>query len=276
MPVTSSPKISVIIITYNRADLLPKAIASVLAQNYRDFELLIIDDGSNDETETFVCGLALRDERIKYFKNEFNLGISKSRNRGVLLARGEYIAMLDSDDYWLDNDKLKSQAAFLDKHAGVGLIGTAIRCEDETGRILKEDIFAVADEEIRARMLGKNQIAQSGVLYRKSAFIKAGGYDETFNIGEDYDLWLKMGRDSKFANLPEVMTAYLIHSGGITKERKFKTITATDKIIRRYKKNYPGYFQARIKSGLRLLRALYLPPRLSMVATVRKAMDKSR
>ena len=251
-----SPKISIIIITYNRANLLTKAAASALAQSYRDFELLIIDDASNDETEAGARVLARRDGRVKYFKNEFNLGITKSRNRAVRLAQGEYIAMLDSDDYWLDKDKLKKQAAYLDAHPEAGLIGTAIRCEDEQGKILKADVFPADDKEIRARLLRKNQIAQSSVLFRKSAYISAGGYDEAFNIGEDYDLWLKMGRDWKFANLPEVTTAYLIHSGGITKENKFRTITATDRIICRYKKNYPGYFKARIKSGLRFLRAL--------------------
>ena len=248
------PKISVIIVTYNRADLLPKAVASVLAQNYRDFELLIIDDGSTDVTEAYASGLMLRDARVKYFKNEFNLDIAKSRNRGVAIAHGEYIAMLDSDDYWIDKDKLKLQAAFLDKNPAVGLIGTAIRCEDEHGRVLKEDIYATEDKEIRSRLLLKNQIAQSSVLFRKSLFVKAGGYDEALRIGEDYDLWLKMGNILEFANSPEVTVAYLVHSGGRTKERKIKTIAATDRIIRRHKKNYPGYLRARVKSVLRLMR----------------------
>lgn len=256
MPANSSPKISVVIVTYNRADLLPKAVASVLAQSFKDFELLIIDDGSVDGTEAYVRSLSFRDERVKYFKNEFNLGISKSRNRGVALARGEYIAMLDSDDYWLDKNKLKVQAAYLDEHPEAGLIGTAIRCEDKNGRILKEDIFAAADEDIRARLLLKNQFAQSSVLFRKKAFVKAGGYDESSNIGEDYDLWLKIGRSFQLANLPEVTVAYLIHSGGITKEKRFKTIYETDKIICRHKKYYPSYLKARIKSGLRFLKAL--------------------
>jgi len=256
MPAYTPPKISVVIVTRNRAGLLPQAAASVLAQNYRDFELLIIDDLSGDGTAAFVRDLAQRDGRIRYFRNETRLGIAKSRNRGVRLARGEQIAMLDSDDYWLNPDKLKIQTAFLDAHPEVGLVGTAIRCEDEHGRILKEDIFATGDREIRGRMLYKNQIAQSSVLFRKKAFVSAGGYDEALLIGEDYDLWLKMGRGSKFANFPEVMVAYLIHSGGITKERKFLTISATDRIIRKNKKNYPGYLKARIKSGLRFLKAL--------------------
>jgi len=250
------PKISVVIITYNRADLLPRAIESVLAQSYRDFELLIIDDASLDGTEAIARAWLAKDDRIKYFKNELNLDISKSRNRGAALAGGEYIAMLDSDDYWLDKDKLKKQAEFLDKNSEVGLIGTAIRCEDEHGQTLKEDIYALNDEDIRARMLWKNQIAQSGVMFRKSAFVSAGAYDESLRIGEDYDLWLKIGRQWRFANLPEVMVSYLVHSGGRSKEKVFKTIKATDRIIRRHKKNYPGYFKARIKSGLRFLRAL--------------------
>lgn len=250
------PKISVIIVTYNRADLLPKAVASVLAQSFRDFELLIIDDGSVDGTEAYARNLAARDERVKYFKNEFNLGIAKSRNRGVALAGGEYIAMLDSDDYWINDDKLKIQAAYLDAHPEIGLTGTMIRCEDEKGLVLKEDIFGLGDKEIRARFLSKNQIAQSSVLFRKSAFVKAGGYDESFRVGEDYDLWLKMGRSEKLANLPEVMVAYLVHSGGITKEKKFEIIGVTDKIVRHYKKDYPGYLSARIKSGLRFLKEL--------------------
>jgi glycosyltransferase involved in cell wall biosynthesis len=250
------PKVSVIIITYNRAGLLVKAITSVLSQSYSNFELIIIDDASIDNTKELVVGLMKQDQRIKYFKNEVNLDIAKSRNRGVSLAGGEYIAMLDSDDYWLDNNKLSKQVVYLENNLEVGLVGTAIRCENEKGLVIKEDIFATDDAKIRSLMLWKNQVAQSSVLFRKLSYIKAGGYDETLNIGEDYDLWLKIGRDFKLANLTDVTVAYLIHSKGRTKEQKFKTIIATDKIVKRYKKKYPGYFKARIKSILRLLKAL--------------------
>jgi len=243
------PKVSVIIITYNRANLLTKAVASVLTQDYLDFELIIIDDASSDNTSEVVP----EDSRIKYFRNETNLGISKSRNRGVSLATGEYVAMLDSDDYWLVNNKLSKQVSYLDSNLEVGLVGTAIRCEDEQGVFLKEDIFETSDKNIRAKLLWKNQFAQSSILFRKKYF---SNYDESLSIGEDYDLWLKIGCDSKLANLPDVMVAYLIHSGSITKQKIFKTIMATDKIICRYKNNYPGYFKARIKTVLRLLISL--------------------
>ncbi len=256
MPAKALPKISIVILTYNRVGLLPKAINSVVGQSFRNWEIIIIDDCSSDGTEKYARALALKDKRIKYFRNEFNLGIARSRNRGVAFASGEYIAMLDSDDYWIDKDKLKKQANYLDGHPNVGLIGTAIRCEDESGKILKEDIYAISNKEIRSRILLKNQFAQSSVLFRKQAYVTAGGYDETLSLAEDYDLWLKIGRDWKLMNLPGVMTAYLVHSGGITKERKFQIISATDMIVRRYRKDYPSYAKARIKSGLRIVKAL--------------------
>lgn len=243
------PKVSVIIISYNRADLLPKAISSVLSQSYQDFELLIIDDASIDNTTQVIP----QDSRIKYYLNETNLGISKSRNKGVSLASGGYIAMLDSDDYWTSSEKLAKQVAYLDSQVEVALIGTAIRCENENALVLKEDIFETDDEKIRAKLLWKNQFAQSSVLFRKKAF---NNYDESLDIGEDYDLWLRIGCHYKLANLPDVMVAYLIHSQGITKQKRLKTIMATDRIVRRYKDNYPGYFKARLKTILRLIMSL--------------------
>src|SRR5574344_2461092 len=121
--------ISIIICTYNRADLLPKAIASVLSQSYQDFELIIIDDASTDNTKDVIPN----DDRIKYYKNEVNLGISKSRNLGVSLSCGQYIAMLDSDDYWLDNNKLQKQLEVINQDSKIGLVGTGIILVDEQG-----------------------------------------------------------------------------------------------------------------------------------------------
>lgn len=250
------PKISVIICTYNRAALLERAVASVLMQTEADFELLIVDDASIDETEKIVEAWLVKDKRIKYFKNDHNLGIAKSRNYGVSLAQGEFIAMLDSDDYWLAPDKLAQQVAYLESNLNLGLIGTAIRLETKSGKILKNDIYAGDDAVIRKLMLWKNQFAQSSVLFRKVAFIKVGGYDVNLEIGEDYDLWLKIGRDYQLANLTTILTAYLFNQQGITKQKRFRTILATDRIVRRYREDYPGYLRARFKTVLRLVRVV--------------------
>lgn len=244
-------KISIIICTYNRANLLPKAINSVLSQSYGDFELIIIDDASTDSTSEVVSGFT--DSRIKYHKNKNNLGISKSRNLGVSLASGEYIAMLDSDDYWLDNNKLQKQLDVISGDNKIGLVGTGIVLVDEQGTKIKEDIFATSDNLIRQRILLKNQFAQSSVLFRKEAFF---AYDESLVVCEDLDLWLKIGKSFKLANLEESMTAYLVHSAGISKESKKRIALATDKVISRYKKDYPNYFIAKLKSYLRIIISL--------------------
>lgn len=248
------PKVSVIICTHNREKLLPRALDSVLSQDFKDFELIIIDDASNDGTETLIKTYIQQDSRLKYFKNDHNLGIAKSRNKGCKIAEGEYIAMLDSDDWWLKNDKLSRQVAILDAKRAVGLVGTGIVLYDTKDNFIKEDIFEADNDKIRAKILAKNQFAQSSVLFRKEAHLNAGGYDESLAVCEDLDLWLKIGLRYEFDNISEVLTAYLVNPEGISKLDKHRLIKTTDEVISRYKLDYPGYLKAKIKSKLRFLR----------------------
>lgn len=248
-----NPVISVVICSYNRATYLPKSINSVLSQSFKDFEIIIVDDASTDNTSEVVAEVGKKDARVKYFKNEQNLGISKSRNRGVSLSSGKYIAMLDSDDYWIDDDKLQKQFDIISKDKKIALVGTGIVLVNENGEELKKDIFNTDDESIRHKILSKNQFAQSSVLFRKSVFNECGGYDESLIVCEDLDLWLRFGQKYNFANLSEPMTAYLMHPSGISKQNKKKIAVATDRIIEKYKSFYPNYFKAKIKSYLRIL-----------------------
>lgn len=245
------PKISVIIITYNRANLLSKAITSVLNQSYQNLELIIIDDASTDNTELLVKNFT--DNRIKYYKNDSNLGIAKSRNKGVSLANGEYVAMLDSDDYWLDCNKLQKQLDIFNQDEKIGLVGTGITCVNDKGEKIKDDIFETRDDLIRQRILLKNQFAQSSVLFKKEAFNLVSGYDKSLTVCEDLDLWLKIGKEFKLANTLEPLTAYLIHAGGISKASKKRIAFSTDRVINHYKHNYPNYFKAKLKSWLRIV-----------------------
>lgn len=246
-------KVSIIICSYNREKLIGRAVESILLQSFTDFEIIVIDDASTDNTEQVVRSLMQKDLRIKYYKNKTNLGISKSRNYGVKLSNGEYIAMLDSDDYWIDNFKLQKQIEILDNDKNIGLIGSAIRCEDENEKFIKNDIFNREDTKIRKVILSKNQFAQSSVLFRKDIFQETGGYDENLEVCEDYDLWLKIGKVSKYANIQDVSTAYMIHSGGISKSKKLLITTTTNQIIDKYKNDFPGYTLAKIKSLTRVL-----------------------
>lgn len=252
------PKISVIICTYNRDSLLERAVSSVLSQSFKDLELVIVDDGSIDDTQSVLARLAESDRRIVCVRNEKNLGISASRNRGAKTARGEYLAMLDSDDYWLDKEKLRKQAALLDKREEIALIGTAIVLVDENGTKIGEDIYEVEDEQIRLKMLSKNQFCQSSVMFRKSVFMEVGGYDERFSVCEDYDLWLRMGERYKLANLVDIGIAYLVHPAGISKKRRLEIIKASDDLVEKHKNYYPGYIQAKLRSLARFARLLVM------------------
>lgn len=248
-------KVSIIICTFNRANYIAQSLDSILKQTFTSYEVIVIDDGSSDNTEEIARGYAARDERIKYFKSEQNLGIAPSRNKGVTLARGEYIAMLDSDDYWVGADKLARQIEVLENDRKIVLIGTSIICVDENGGELKRDIFASEDKIIRARILAKNQFMQSSVVFRRDVFKETSGYQENLKVCEDFDLWLAMGSKGKFANLVEPLVAYRLHSGGISKERKREIARLTDMIITKNKKNYPNYRRAKFKSILRIIKS---------------------
>lgn len=252
------PKVSVVICTFNRADLLPKAVGSVLSQSFSDFEIIIIDDASTDSTREVVGALLVKDKRIRYFLNDNNLGIAKSRNKGVSLSNSEYVSMLDSDDYWIDDNKLLKQVRYLDDNSDVSLIGTAISLVNSYGLEIKKDVYHVDDKSIRANMLRKNQFSQSSVLFRKNVFDNVGGYDVGLRVCEDYDLWLRMGADYKLANLSDVCVAYLIHSNGVSKSRRQEIVSTTDLILEKYKYNYPYYFVAKLKSYLRFILFIFL------------------
>ena len=246
------PKVSIQMCTYNRAHYIEKAIQSVLSQSFTNWELLILDDASNDNTEEIVLKY-LHDNRIKYFKNETNLGIASNRNKGLHNSTGEYIAVLDSDDYWIDNQKLEKQIDFLDTHKDYAIVGTNMLVINEKGNEIKKSNFKHTDKDIRRKMLLHDQISQSTVLYRKKIALSLGGYDATYSVCDDYDLWLKIGKDNKIMVLQDYTIKYLEHSQGISKEKKLKASIEHLHIINKYKKYYNNYILALCKSFLRIL-----------------------
>ncbi len=250
---SSVPKVSIQMCTYNRARFIKDAIDSVMLQTYGDWELLILDDASTDDTEKIVLPY-LSDPRIRYVKNESNMGIAKHRNKGLSLSRGEYIAVLDSDDYWIDREKLEKQVAILDKKPECSLVGTHMHIVDEEGTLLKKITYQIADKDIRSHLLLKNQFCHSSVLYRKSAALHCHGYDEALFIWEDYDLWLKIGTEYQFENADIFGTAYRKHAGQSDSKKRELSLRTLDEIIKKYKKQYPRYFFAVSVNFLRKIR----------------------
>ncbi len=238
-------------LTYNRAQYLPEAIASVLAQSYKNWQLIIIDDGSTDHTSEVLAQFS--DPRITYLKHTENRGLLTRRQESLAQAQGTYIAVLDSDDVWPDPDKLTKQVAYLESNPTTAVIGTYITLIDEGGAAVKSHSYHTTDTAIRQHILSRNQFAHSSVLMRKALVDQTTGY--RFTLAEDLDLFLQLGKLGTFANLPEPHTNYRVH--GVSETRKkvalFQAILA---IIQMHKNDYPGYYKAKFKYTIGLIFAL--------------------
>lgn len=248
-----NPKISIITVTHNREAFIREAIDSILAQTFKDWELLVIDDASTDNTENIVNEYILKDPRIKYFKNEKNLGIARTRNKGLELALGEYIAPLDSDDKWLDNSKLQKQVEFLDINQDYALLGGGIIHIDANSNNTKKVLFPVYDSVIRNIILQFNPFVQSTLLFRKKVALDLGGYSTSYMICDDYDLWLKIGLKYKFTNIPQVLAGYRIHGTNITHTKRLTTAREILEIVKLYAPYYKRPYLGILKAYMRIL-----------------------
>lgn len=250
MQFQNQPLVSIMMTTFNRADLIGEAIKSVLGQTYQNWELLILDDGSVDNTAKVVDDFLAHDSRIKYFPSPQNLGITKNRNRGLELSIGKYIAVLDSDDFWCDVTKLEKQVSYLESHADTILLGTQTKVVDKNSNTIDQFSYATTDTDIRKKLFLRNQFTHSSIVFRMQPGLK---YDENISIWEDYELILKLGMQKKLANLPEVMTAYRKHATNISKDKKISGAKAHLEIIKKHKGRYPNYWLAFLKRILKCL-----------------------
>jgi glycosyltransferase involved in cell wall biosynthesis len=190
-----------------------------------------------------------RDSRVLYFSNEENLGIVASRARTLSEARGEYVAVIDSDDYWRDRDKLAKQVVFLDEHPEHVLVGGGVVVVDENGREVERLRLPVTDEEIRREILARNLFAHSAVMYRGEAARRAGGYrplsgEDRSDSSEDYDLFLRLGRLGRFANLDDFLIGYRKHGGSVTRQKLRKMMAKNAHLVRIYGRDYPRFWPA--------------------------------
>ena len=201
----SQPLVTVLLPVYNGAAHLRESIASILAQSLRDFELLAIDDGSTDETPAILAGVA--DRRIRILRNERNLGLIATLNRGIREALGAYIARQDADDL-SDPGRLDAQVARLEAEPELALLGCSYRRIDEAGREEGLRPVPTGATAIRWRLLFLSAFAHSSVMIRASALGEVGPYDERFTYAEDYELWSRIARTHEVAALPQTLVSY--------------------------------------------------------------------
>lgn len=208
------PKVSVVIITYNRSELLRTAIRSVLSQSYQDFELIVVDDASRDNTSEMVQ--AFDDQKIRYIRHETNKKEAGARNTGVLNSTGEYIAFLDDDDEWLP-EKLQRQVHLLDRSPPtVGGIYTGLLRIDGATRKTLLQMVPTKRGNIFLDLLIENLITPSTVLLRRECFETVGLFDANIPFGLDWDMWIRISKEFQFEYISEPLVRYYVHDSKLS------------------------------------------------------------
>jgi glycosyltransferase involved in cell wall biosynthesis len=198
----SVPMISVVMAVYNEAKQLQKTIESIDKQTLQDYELIIVDDCSTDETWQVLN--AIQHPRLKLHRNASNQGQTASLNAGIGLASGRYFARHDAQDVSAA-ERFAKQAAFLDANPDVALVGSQVEWIDDRGAIIRHFEYPTGYDAIIARMREKNSFGHGAAMIRRSALERVGLYREAFLLAQDYDLWLRISEQFKVANLPETL-----------------------------------------------------------------------
>jgi glycosyltransferase involved in cell wall biosynthesis len=209
-----SPQVSVLLPTYNRAHYLAEAIQSALDQTYADLEVVVVDDGSTDNSAELVRRFA--DPRVRLFRLE-NRGISAALNTAFRAARGRYIAILNSDDRWLP-ELLAQEVAVLEANSDAGLVYARCQAMDSSGRPLARTTGVPArypGQMLRSLLYG-DHICTIAVLIRREHVEQAGLWDESLIANEDWDLWLRLALICRFAFVDTILAHFRAHTGRIT------------------------------------------------------------
>jgi len=211
-----NPKVTVLMSVNNGAKYLSEAIESILDQSFGNFEFLVIDDGSTDSSASIIE--ACSDSRIVLVRNEENLGLTRSLNKGLGLARGKYIARMDADDIALPQ-RLARQVAFLEDHPEIGLLGTAYWVIDASGQRMSAPHRLRTPLEVQWGSLSTCPFAHPTVMIRNEILIDHRLlYDERFSVAQDYDLWVRLLRHTDGANLEEPLLERRVHRASVTNQ----------------------------------------------------------
>lgn len=213
----AKPLVSIIIPTYNREYLVGEAIKSVLDQTFRNFEIIVVDDGSTDKTADTIKSFS--DDRVKYI-SQANRGRSNARNEGLKRAAGRYITFLDSDDLYLP-DKLELQVAYLNTHSEFGMVYTSAHCIDERGTVLSDSYIANLSGWIYKDIAFyvPVTITLPTVMARREVFDQAGRFDEKMERFEDTDMWRRIAKVFPIGAITEFTCKLRTHGGNSLSEQ---------------------------------------------------------
>lgn len=208
-----SPQVTVLMTVFNGEKYLEEAVGSILGQTFENFELLVVNDGSTDNTASILQNLKSKDARIRVLDQE-NRGIVSSANRGIEEAKGKYIARMDSDD-WSFGDRLRCQVDFLNRHPDIVMVAGAFEVMNSNGeaRFIKRVLLDPVDLE-RSLWI-RNPIGHGSVMYRTEAVRSIQGYQGE-GQSEDYEIYTRLAEIGDIAGLSQLVYKYRVHSGSVT------------------------------------------------------------
>jgi glycosyltransferase involved in cell wall biosynthesis len=252
-----APAVSVVMGVHNGVPWVVEAVASLLRQTAGDLELIVVDDGSTDATASVLT--AIGDRRVR-IERQPHQGLTRALIRGLALARAPLVARLDADDLAAP-EWLARQRAFLAAHPDVGLLGTGAREVDPSGREVAVVRPPEDDGAIRRALIRRNPFVHSSVLMRRALVEASGGYDPAFEVAQDYDLWMRMSRLTRLANLAESLVVRRLIPGRVSVERDSARLRAEARIRWRAVRGgaYPPWCAV---YALRPALALAVPPPL--------------
>lgn len=255
------PKISVILSVYNGEKYLETTIRNTLNQKYKNFEFIIINDGSTDSTPKILQKWKKKDQRIKIIQNKKNCGLTKSLNKGIKAAKGRYIARIDCGDL-SDSKRFEKQITFFEKHPDLILLGSWYEAIDLKGNVLKKIKLPTTHNDIQKVIVKFNPFAHSSLMFRRNVLLKEGLYNEKYKYAQDYELALRIVKKYKVANLPGFLMKYQLVPQSISfliggRSQKAYAIKARWQAIVRY-----GYPKWQIVYLLKPCLIYLIPPKI--------------
>ncbi|MCI5207526.1 MAG: glycosyltransferase [Candidatus Electrothrix sp. ATG2] len=220
-----TPKVTVLMAVYNGEEFLREAVDSILEQTFSDFEFLIVDDGSTDDSTVIIE--SYRDHRIRLVSNKKNIGLTKSLNKGLHLSQGTYIARMDADEISMPN-RIAKQVSFLDDNQEIGCCGTLTRIFGEHDG---EWRYPLDHDRIKVDLLFHSCLVHASVMLRKEVLKKHNIiYDENCRYAQDYELWVRLSKVTRLANIDAYLLLHRLHDSSIGSSHSEKQIATANRI----------------------------------------------
>lgn len=248
---------------YNAEKYIGEAIESILNQTFTDFEFIIIDDCSTDRTWNIIQSYAAKDKRIIPVRNTENLKISRTLNKGLAIAKGEYIARMDADD-WSYPDRLFRQVEHMEKNTDIVISGSSIDVCNESLLSCHPRKYYLDDTEIRKHIFYFSPFCHAATIYRTKSAKDASGYNEDLFDAEDYDFYFRLAKLGKLSNIPSTLYKMRVNSEGVslTKGRRQEALTLYIRIKAVMEYGYRMNSLEKIYFFLQALSMLIVPPKM--------------